>query len=498
MRKGWILGILLTLILATGVSIAWVGNQDRGITIGTEVALAQETSVNQAITDSGQAAIKQAIANVGPAVVRIDVTAVVSFTSPFDNFFNDPFFRRFFGEPFDTPQEQEQRAIGSGVVIEYAGEKLVLTNAHVIDQATTIRVTSLDGQTWTAQVVGSDTQLDVAVLRLDGDTSKLATAELGDSSSVEIGDWAIAIGSPIGLSYTVTMGIISALGRDIEKPTGIGRYENLIQTDAAINPGNSGGPLANASGQVIGINTAIARQSGGIAIEGINFAISIDPVKEVLDQLVATGKVTRAYLGLWHQEVSASMAEKFGVAPGAAVVVEVVSDTPAEAAGIQVGDVITKIDGEVVTHDNLNRVISAKPVGGTVDLEIVRDKETIHVTVTLEERPSEEELYGSTAPGATESQAVMKFGLTVGEVTPSLAQRLGLHSYQGVVIMKVEPGSRAYWAGLEVDDVILEIDRQKITSVDDWNEIVSEMDEDANPMFTIVRDGRTRFLPLEE
>jgi len=263
MRKGWILGILLALILATGASIAWVGNQDGKITIGTEVALAQETSVNQAITDSGQSAIKQAIANVGPAVVRIDVTAVVSFTSPFDNFFNDPFFRRFFGEPFNIPQERERRAIGSGVVIEYAGEKLVLTNAHVIDQATTIRVTSLDGQTWTAQVVGSDTQLDVAVLRLDGDTTKLATAKLGDSSNVEIGDWAIAIGSPIGLSYTVTLGIISALDRDIEKPSGIGRYENLIQTDAAINPGNSGGPLANASGQVIGINTAIARQSGG-------------------------------------------------------------------------------------------------------------------------------------------------------------------------------------------------------------------------------------------
>lgn len=492
MSKVWIAGMLATLVLVTGLSVAWVGNQGGG------VALAQEGSVQQAITDSGQAAIKEAIAKVGPAVVRIDVTGMVDVSSPFHDFFNDPFFRRFFGEPFNIPRQQERRAIGSGVVIEYAGEKLILTNAHVVDQATTVRVTSIEGRTWDAEVVGKDTKIDIAVLRLKGQTAELATVELGDSSAVEIGDWAIAIGNPLGLSYTVTLGIISALDRDIGKPTGVGRYENLIQTDAAINPGNSGGPLVNAAGQVIGINTAIARQSGGIAIEGINFAIAINAVKEVLDQLVMTGKVTRGWLGVYIQDITLAMEEKFGVKVGEGVLVsDVIAGSPAQEAGLASGDVVTKVDGEPVgSTDELQHTIMLKPIGTVIELEIVRNKEVLYLTVTLGERPSEEELYGSEVPGAVETQAVEKFGLTVGPVTASLAQRLGLHSTQGVVIMEVASGSRAYWAGLETDDVILEIDLQPVRSVDDWNTIVSEMEEDANPMFTVLRNGMTRFVTL--
>jgi len=467
--------------------------------VETSPVLAQE-SVDQAITDSGQAAIKQAITKVGPAVVRVDVTGTADYSSPFDDFFSDPFFRRFFGEPFNIPQQRERRSVGSGLVIEYAGETLVLTNAHVIDQATTIRVTGIDSQTWDAEVVGSDTELDVAVLRVQGEDGDLAVAELGDSSTLEIGDWAIAIGNPLGLSYTVTLGIISALDRDIQKPNGVGFYRNLIQTDAAINPGNSGGPLVNAAGKVIGINTVIARSSGGITIEGINFAISINPVKEILNQLVTTGKVTRGWLGVYIQDITTAMDEKFGVNAGEGVLVsDLIAGSPADEAGIEAGDIITKVDDEPVgSTDELIHTISLKPVGTVVNLEIIRNKEVMHTSVTLDEKPSEEELYGGETPGVTETEALEKFGLTVGPVTASLAGRLGLHSPQGVVIMEVTSGSKGYWAGLQQDDVILEIDLQPIGSVDDWNAVVAEMDEEASPMLTILRDGRQRYITLGE
>jgi serine protease Do len=469
------------------------------LTIGV-LTFAQEQSTQQAIAISGQQAIKLAIQEVGPAVVRIDVTSKVDVENRFGNFLNDPFFRRFFNEP-EVPEQREQQALGSGVAIEYGGELLILTNAHVIDRATTIQATGIDGDKWVAQAIGSDSELDIAVLRLEGDTANLAVAKLGDSSTVEIGDWAIAIGNPIGLSYTVTMGIISALDRDLQKPSGIGYYNNLIQTDAAINPGNSGGPLVNAAGEVIGINTLIARQSStGIAIEGINFAISINPIKDVLGQLVATGKVTRAYLGVYIQNISPGLERTFGVGAGEGVLVsDIITGSPAETAGIESGDIITKVDGKPVrSTEELINEISFKSVGARVDLEIVRRQETLHLDVILTEKPSEEDLYGETSPEVSKTQAAEKFGITVGAVTSSIAGRLGLHSTQGIVIMEIALGSRAYWAGLVKDDIVLEINLSPIASVADWNAVVREMDEDATPMFTIFRDGMTRFVTLAD
>jgi serine protease Do len=503
MRKKRILaiGALLVLIVAAGITVTRLDNTNETLGVGGAPALAQDQSVNQAISDSGQSAVKQAIAQVSPAVVRVDVTATVSVSNPMNDIFNDPFFQRFFGEP-QTPQQQQQteRAIGSGVVIDYAGQKLVLTNEHVIDSATDIRVTSPDGETWTADVVGSDAQLDIAVLKLEGDTSKLPTAELGDSSTLEIGDWAIAIGNPVGMSYSVTMGIISALGRDLPKPSGSGYYDNLIQTDAAINPGNSGGPLVNANGKVIGINTLIARESSnGVTVEGINFAISINQVKDVLDQLVTTGKVSRGYLGVYIQDITAAMEDQFGVKAGEGVLVsDIIAGSPAAQAGIQSGDVITSIDGEAVgSADKLVKIISAKPVGAVVDLQIVRDKKTMDIQATLVERPSEDQLYGTNSPTTSDqSQAVQKFGLTVGAISASAAQSLGLQSTQGVVIMDVASGSRADWAGLQTNDVIREINRQQVQSVSDWNTMVQGMDDNAVLLLTVIRDGRTYFVTL--
>ncbi len=493
-RKGWTIGSLAILLLIAGLWIVGPGHGG-SFFLGSAQVMAQENPVQQSITDSGQAAVKQAIARAGPAVLRIDVTGTASTANPYGDLFSDPFFQRFFGLP-NTPQQQDTQVLGSGVVIDFQGQKLVLTNQHVVDQAKTIKATAVNGTVWDAEVVGSDSQIDVAILRLKGDTTSLPAAELGDSSAVEIGDWAIAIGNPLGLSYTVTMGIVSALNRDIEKPSGVGYYENLIQTDAAINPGNSGGPLVNAYGQVVGINVMIARESNGVTVEGINFAIAINSIKDILGQLVTTGKVTRAWLGVYIQNITPSMEATFGVKAGEGVVVsDVIADSPAQAAGVLSGDVIAQVNGEAMTAtDVLTHKISLLPVGTVVTLDIVRAKASMQVQVTLAERPSEEAL-ASQSPAAS-GQAASKFGLTVGPITEAIAQRLGLHSTQGVVIMEVISGSRAYWAGLEVDDVILEVNLESIGTVADWNTLVSPMADDSSPVFTILRGGTTRFVPL--
>ncbi len=496
-KRIFVIGVLFTFIVAAGVTFTQLRDTTVDLATGGVPVLAESRSTNQAISDSGQKAIKAAIATASPAVVRVDVTATVDVTNQFNDIFNDPFFKRFFGEP-QTPQTQQRRALGSGFAINYAGQKLIISNEHVIDGADTIRVTAPDGEVWDASVIGSDKELDIAVLKLDGDTSKLPTVALGDSSKLEIGDWAIAIGNPVGMSYTVTMGIISALGRDLEKPDGNGYYNNLIQTDAAINPGNSGGPLVTAQGEVVGINTLIARQSSsGVAVEGINFAIPINQVKDVLDQLVATGKVTRAYLGVYIQDVSKAMEETFGVKAGEGVLVsDIISESPAEKAGIKSGDIITKVNGKAVgSTDELIKTISTKPVGSVVTLDIVRDKAPLQVQVTLAEKPSEAELAANT-PSAKQTNAIEKFGITVESISSAAAQSLGLQSTLGVVIIDVAPGSRADWAGLQKDDVIREINRQPVKSVEDWNAMVQNMDNKAVLMFTIIRNGRTYFVTL--
>ena len=497
MRKSLTIGIVAAVLIAAGVTIGWIGIPGSGPAITAPVALAQETDLNQGIADSGQAAIKTAIAEVGPAVVRVDVSGTMTVENPFSDMFNDPLFRHFFGSPFDNgPQQRKWEGVGSGVVLEYGGEKLVLTNAHVIENADEIRITDVSGNSYNATVVGSDELLDVAVLRIDGDTSGIATAVLGDSDTVEIGDWAIAIGNPLGLSYTVTLGIISATNRDIAKPSGIGAYNNLIQTDAAINPGNSGGPLVNAQGEVIGINTMIAREtSTGIPVEGINFAVAINGVKDVLDQLVRSGKVTRGWLGVQVTDITPETAQQFGVDPSqeGALIAHVYPGDPADLGGMKEGDVVVRIgDTRITSADDLVREIALLGAGTTVDIEVIRDGSSVVLNVTLGERPSEEEL--ANYQGKTEATA--KFGITVGPITSIIAEHLGLNSTDGVVIMEIAAGSRADQAGLRAGDVILEIDHQGVTSVEDWNRIVSGLSEDDHPTLTILRNGQLGFVRL--
>ena len=500
MRKSLSIGVIAAFILATGVTLAWVGIPEGHLAVAPPSAVAQTADVDQAITDSGQAAIKAAIASVGPAVVRVDVTGTVSISKPFSDFFDDPFFRRFF--EFDTsPRERETASVGSGVVFEHSGEKLVLTNAHVVDNADTIRLTDPSGNTWTATVIGSDELLDVAVLRITGDTGPLFAATLGDSDTTEIGDWAIAIGNPLGLSYTVTLGIISATDRDIAKPSGVGTYSNLIQTDAAINPGNSGGPLVNATGEVIGINTLIARgTTTGIAIEGINFAIAINGIVDILEQLVETGLVSRGWLGVQVSDVTPVTAESFGVDPDSigALVVHTFPGDPADAAGIEIGDVVVRIgETAIESSDDLVSKIALLGAGTQVEIEVVRGDETIIVDVLLTERPTEDVLafYEGSAP-PDQPESVSTFGITVGPITAIVAQHLGLNSTDGVVIMDVAAGSRAAIAGLAEGDIIVEVDHEMVVSVEDWNEAVSELGESTRVVLTVLRNGRLSFVSL--
>jgi len=520
MRKTILVGLFMAFLVGTGLTIAWIGQSDGRLVVQTPAVVAQEdgsaapdtestppakdaattASINQSITDSGQSAIKAAIAAVGPAVVRIDVTGTVDTSASMSDLFNDPFFRRFFGTPDAQPQERTTRSLGSGFAILYGDETLIITNQHVIANANTIKVTDNEDNTWDANVIGSDDVLDVAVLRLDGDTSSLPTATLGNSDSVELGDWAIAIGSPLGLSYTVTMGIISAKNRDIEKPSGIGSFSNLIQTDAAINPGNSGGPLVNAFGEVIGINTMIARNSStGVSIEGINFAVAINGITDILEQLVQSGEVQRGWLGVQHTEINKESAAAYDIDPNQAgtLVVSVFPGDPSDIAGIQAGDIITHV-GDIAIEDSdaLNREVGFLAAGAIVDFTIIRDGEPLTLTVTMGLRPSEEELL--TYQGQTPASSSETFrGITVGPISAIIAQQLGLNSTSGVVIMIVESGSKAEAARLTEGDVILEIDHVAVETVNAWDTAISQLDDSGEVTLTTYRNGKLGFVVIE-
>ncbi|MFO8033583.1 MAG: trypsin-like peptidase domain-containing protein [Candidatus Bipolaricaulota bacterium] len=452
--------------------------------------------VQDEIAASRQSAVKEAIGSVAPAVVRIDATRQVA--TRWDELFEDPFLRRFFGEPEE--RDRVATAVGSGFIVEYEGNRYVLTNAHIVERAESIRVTAQDGTTLAAELLGKDTWLDLAVLALE-DERDLPTASLGEPADPEVGDWAIAIGNPLGLDYTVTMGIISALDRSVPRPDGTGVFRRMIQTDAAINPGNSGGPLVNAHGEVMGMNTLIARGTGtGIAVEGINFAVPMGEIRRALPGLIEEGRVTRAWLGVVIQQLPADAEERFGVpARQGVLVADTVSDAPAGEAGIEPGDVIVDVDGLPVRNiDELQSEIMYRRVGEVVDVGIVRDREELTIEVELGSRP-EDPTGVEPEPEEDEQQVEPEeghsaFGLGVRAITPELMDRYNLDRLEGVVVVAVDPGSRAYWSGVNEGDLIVEVDRQSVASVEDWNELVEEMDEDADVALTVIRGGHRNFI----
>ncbi len=480
--------------VVVGVSVGRLGDGgSMAASTSTQlVPVAYAQAVQEEIAASGQAAIKAAIGQVAPGVVKVEV--VKKSASLWDEFLQDPFLRRFFD--LGPLGEREVTSVGSGFIVEHNGVRYVLTNAHVVEGAVSIRVTAKTGKELPAKIVGTDGLLDLAVVAI-GDSLDVPAVRLGDSDLLEIGDWVIAIGNPLGLSHTVTLGIVSALGRDVPRPDGTGYYRRMIQTDAAINPGNSGGPLVDAFGQVVGMNTIIARSTGsGVAVEGINFAVPINEIVRALFQIAAHGKVTRAWLGVYIQDLLPGMEERFGVRVGQGVLVsDVVAGGPAAEAGVKAGDVITAVGGVAVGGTNaLQLEIMYRAVGEPVAITLVRDGKEIALTVVLGERP--EEVAASPSVTPPEEEGKEKFGLTVGAITSELATRYSLATTLGVLVTRVASGSRAYWAGIEVGDAIVAVNRQAVETVADWNVLVAGIGDRDEVLLTVVSGGRTRFVFL--
>jgi serine protease Do len=380
-----------------------------------------------------------------PAVVFIRVEQVIesggsphSFNDPSD-FFGDEMLRRFFGVPGmpqgrRAPRQFRREGAGSGFIVSKDG--YILTNSHVVGDATKITVKLHDGREFEAKNIGSDKKSEVAIIKIDADD--LPTVALGDSGELEVGEWVIAVGNPFGLTETVTAGIVSALGRS---NIGIADYENFIQTDAAINPGNSGGPLLNIKGEVVGINTAIYSQSGGYM--GVGFAIPINMASAIKDQLIASGKVTRGYLGIYLQELTPDLASSLGLKDSRGILVsDVMEDSAAAAAGLKQGDVILALDGKDVRDvGSFRNSISSMPPDTKITLRILRDgKEKTIKAVT---RALDDE---DVASGGNLVNELL--GIAISDVTADIAKRSGYEINDGVVITDVSPDGRAARAGL--------------------------------------------------
>ncbi len=424
---------------------------------------------------------------VKPAVVNISTTKTIKTTrqgSPFgDEFFDrffggDDTFRRFFG---NTPREFKQRSLGSGFIITKDG--YIFTNNHVVEKADKIKVRLSSGKEYDAKVVGKDSKTDLALIKINASNS-LPVVELGDSDRLRVGEWVLAIGNPFGLEQTVTAGIVSAKGRVI----GSGPYDNFIQTDASINPGNSGGPLFNMEGKVVGINTAIVAHG-----QGIGFAIPVNMAKDVMADLRSKGRVTRGWLGISVQEMTEEIASKMGLKDNeGALITDVVKGDPAEKAGLKAGDVILEVDGKKIhdTHELL-RVVGITPVGKSVPVKIMRDGKIQDVTVTVAER-RDQELAG------VQEKAGEYFGLAVQEITPQIAQSLGLGDRSGVIVVSVQEGSPADDAGIKPNDIILQVNKYNVKSFKDFQKEMSKKGSAGSVLLLVKSGDLTHYVVLRK
>ncbi|MBA5867010.1 MAG: Do family serine endopeptidase [Nitrospira sp. CR1.3] len=372
---------------------------------------------------------------------------------------------------------------GSGVIIDAEGH--IVTNNHVIGDATEIEVRLSDKSKLIAQVVGKDPDTDLAVLKVTAD-HPLPSAKFGDSAGVRVGQWVLAVGNPFGLDRTVTLGVVSGIGRE---NVNLSRYENFIQTDASINPGNSGGPLFNLRGEVIGINTAIINFA-----QGIGFAIPSNMAKQVLQQLLAQGRVVRGWLGVGIQPLTPELARKFGVTESEGVLVnEVFEKDPAAAAGIKPGDVITRIEGTVVdTPNRLSRVVAGLPPGATTKVEVVRNQKRMVLDVALSER-RDQAVVASLPQARTEA----KLGLDLQDLTSSLADKFKLRESRGVLITKVDQGSLAQSEGLREGDLIKEVNRIDVGSVGDFTAAISKVRRGETILLRVLRESRAFYVVLK-
>jgi serine protease Do len=470
-----------------------------GIIIGTLISGRAQATHAQAANGAALLAIPDPVVlsngfagiskRLEPAVVNISTTQVIeqpkdkksqrhSQTDPFQDFFD-----RFFDSPDNGPDAD--RSLGSGVIVDKKG--FILTNDHVIDQATKIQV-ALDGDPthYNAKVIGTDKDTDLAVIKIDAD-HELPTAHLGNSDGVQVGDWVLAFGSPFGLNSTVTAGIVSAKDRST-----VGKqFQRFIQTDAAINPGNSGGPLVSLAGEVIGINTAIYTGSRGF--EGVGFALPSNTAIDVYNQLVSTGHVVRGSIGITFQEDYSNnpvLMKELG-APYGIVVEDVAPGSPAEKVGLKAGDVITTVNGHAVhSGSDLVDPIAQTPIGQSVQLRYFRDKSPRDVTLTVADRAK---IFPQTAqddetqPGQDPQPG--QFGLHAEDLTPELARKLGMGKLTGAVVTEVEPASFAEDIGFLRGDVITEINHVPIMSIADYRREMAKLQPRQDVMFKVARRG---------
>lgn len=404
---------------------------------------------------------------VGPAVVKIEVEKVEKVRAfgfdedwPFEDFWD-----RFFGRP--QPREREFRATAQGAGFFLSADGYLLTNNHIVENATKVKITTLQGEDFTAKIVGTDPKTDLALLKVEG--KNLPFVDLGDSAQLKVGEWVLAIGNPFGLEHTVTAGIVSAKGRQLGVGANVPEYQDFIQTDTAINKGNSGGPLVNMKGEVIGITSNILAPAGGNI--GLGFAIPSNLAKKVVTQLKERGRVVRGKIGVTITGITEDEKEAFKLKDkNGALVNSVEKGGPADKAGIKPYDVIIAVDGEKVKNpSDLKMKIADVQPGKKVNITVVRDGKELTLTVTAEElEPGE----AKPAPASADKD----LGFSVRELTPALARRYGYATQQGLVITQVRQDSEAARKGLAVGDIILEVNRKKVDTVDDFEKILKNID----------------------
>lgn len=427
---------------------------------------------------------------VTPSVVTVETEKLVRVSNydPFQGFFGDDFFNRFFGGPRVGPQQEQQvRGLGSGVIVSPDG--YIVTNNHVIDDVDKVTITLSNGKSYEGKLIGRDSRTDLAVVKIE--EQKLPAIKMANSDDIRVGQWAIAIGSPFtkALSQTVTAGIISGLSRSAGLDTDV----DFLQTDAAINPGNSGGALVNLKGELLGINTAIVTRSGGY--QGIGFAIPSNTAKNILDQITKTGKVSRGYLGVVIQDVSEDVARalKLSSTKGA-LISQIVEGSPADKAKLKPGDLITKVNGkEIENTAALRKNIGRNAPGTKVTLTILREASERDITLTLDEAPSEPMVKKEEEKPSRHGSE--RLGVEVARLTADLASQYGLDSHEkGVIILQISQNGAAYQGGLRAGDLIKRIGNREITTIQDYNEALAAIGKGETALFYINRRGTLLFL----
>lgn len=483
-------------ILVLGIFVGLVLSSHLGV-ISPLPAKSQISSKSIDILTQLSDAQSEVAAVATPSVVNISTMRVIKSReeAPFD-MFDDPFFRRFFGDQFqhpNIPKEHKEQSLGSGVIVSEDG--YIVTNNHVIEKAQEIKVLLSNKKDYKAKLIGADPKTDIAVIKID--VKGLTALPLGDSNKLKVGEIVFAIGNPFGLNQTVTMGVISAVGR---ANVGIADYEDFIQTDAAINPGNSGGALVNARGELIGINTAILSRTGGY--QGIGFAVPSIMARQVMDSLVKYKKVVRGWLGVSIQEVTSDLAEEFGVKDlKGALVSGVMKGSPAEKAGIKQGDVILQYNGKIVDDTgHLRNMVSQTPIGTKVQVKLLRQKKEVGVEVVIAELPkkiAEASSRNTEESGDNQEESSALTGVVVRELTPDLAARLGIdESENGVVVVKVDPNSKLFEAGIRPGDIVLQINQKNIGTIEDYKKAASKIRSKDRVLLLIRRKGEDLFVSV--